>query len=114
MYLFKNSNIRAQAGGDPHAQRAAAGARFLDERNPGWENRINTETLSIASGSNCALGQVYGSYSRGLEATGTATQSASLGFAAFGGHGITVDEEYRLLTEAWRKEVQDRRSLVAV
>jgi len=110
MYLFRNSNIRAQAGGDPIAQRAAAGARFLDQRTPGWENRINTETLNIASGNNCALGQVYGSYGVGLSLTGAAPQSMSLGFSSTG----NIDREYELLTQAWRKEVQDRRSLVAV
>lgn len=110
MHLFKNSNIRAQAGGDSYAQRAAAGARFLDERTPGWESRINTATLNIASGNQCALGQVYGSYSEGLARTGAAPQSMSLGFSSTG----NLDREYRLLTEAWRKEVQDRRSLVAV
>lgn len=110
MILFKNSNIRAQAGGNGFADRAARGARFLDERAPGWESQINLDTLNIARSDNCALGQVYGSYGVGVQATGTAARVHDLGFMTAG----SIDEEYRLLTEAWKKEVQDRRALVSV
>ena len=39
--------------------RARRGARFLDEVAPGWENRIDLETLSLNDGMQCVCGQVF-------------------------------------------------------
>jgi hypothetical protein len=43
------------------------GAAFLDEKRPGWEFEINTRRLDIASHCSCLLGQLYGSYVRGVK-----------------------------------------------
>lgn len=111
MYLYKNSSIRAQAGGNDAASRAARGAAHLDSVNPGWHYRINTDTLNIATGGNCALGQVYGSYGNGVTVAGVAGRSGDLGMVAI---TANIDAEYRALTEAWVKEVESRRALVTV
>ena len=39
--------------------RVKRGARWLDENFPGWESRINTQTLSLSSGNDCICGQVF-------------------------------------------------------
>lgn len=49
------------------ASRVARGAKLLDRAQPGWEERIDTETLNIASIDRCVLGQLYGSYAKGME-----------------------------------------------
>lgn len=43
------------------------GAAYLDERRPGWEFEINLRRLDIASHCSCVLGQLYGSYVRGVQ-----------------------------------------------
>ncbi|HEU5032738.1 MAG TPA: hypothetical protein VFV01_48000 [Spirillospora sp.] len=40
-------------------ERVAAGAAWLDEKQPGWEARVNTERLNMESTCDCILGQVY-------------------------------------------------------
>lgn len=110
MVLFKNSNIRAAAGGgsDP-ASRAARGAAHLDAVRPGWHHRVDTDTLNIASGGRCALGQVYGSYGAGLTQGHVGSAAPSFGMVAMTSN---IDAEYRALTEAWVREVENRRVLV--
>ena len=41
---------------------------LLDKVKPGWEQRINVETLNLESAMECVLGQLYGSYADGLSA----------------------------------------------
>jgi hypothetical protein len=74
--------------------RAAAGAQFLDQQRPGWHRQVDTGTLHIARSDRCALGQLYGSYHRGLEVLHVAPRSAELGFSAMGGNA-TIDEYVR-------------------
>lgn len=40
-------------------QRVANGARWLDENFPGWEARVNPDTLLMHDGSRCICGQVF-------------------------------------------------------
>jgi len=109
MILFKNSNIRAQAGGGSDAaSRAARGAAHLDGVQPGWQNQINTNTLNIAHSHRCALGQVYGTYGAGLSQAHVGARAADLGMVAM---TANIDAEYRALTEAWVQEVEKRRVL---
>ena len=39
--------------------RVARGAQWLDEKFPGWEHRINMETLDLRTGTHCICGQVF-------------------------------------------------------
>ncbi len=39
--------------------RVERGARFLDEVAPGWEDRIDLETLDLVSGYHCICGQLW-------------------------------------------------------
>lgn len=40
------------------AERVAAGAAFLDEREPGWWQKVDLERISMDSACNCVLGQL--------------------------------------------------------
>jgi hypothetical protein len=54
--------LRNQIGGNVNnneKQRVQAGAAVLDEHNPGWHNRIDLDTLQLACGCDCVLGQIY-------------------------------------------------------
>ena len=46
---------------DTIAARVARGAALLDERIPGWDQRIDLDTLDIDSCQNCVLSQLFGS-----------------------------------------------------
>jgi hypothetical protein len=48
------------------AERAAAGAVFLDERLPGWHERIDLGALRLDSPCRCVLGQLDGGGDDGL------------------------------------------------
>ena len=40
-------------------ERVERGARLLDKRKPGWQDRIDLARLSVASADFCILGQLY-------------------------------------------------------
>ena len=84
------------------------GATMLDQREPGWRNRINTQTLDISSVSRCILGQLYDNYSIGLtRLTGTTDRptrtefSRQHGFHCQPSLGITNP----ILDRAWAEEI---------
>jgi len=82
-------------------ERVARGAARLDEAAPGWHENINVQTLNIASGSNCALGQTYGTYAQGINVLGIQGGGSDLGFNAQGG-------EFNALTAEWRRLIESR------
>lgn len=52
---------------DP-AERVALGIEFLDREGPdGWINKLDLDRLDVASVDDCPLGQLYGSYYRGVD-----------------------------------------------
>jgi len=46
--------------------RIERGAALLDTAAPGWEGKIDLNTLDLSSGWYCVVGQVYGDYIDGL------------------------------------------------
>jgi hypothetical protein len=74
-------------------------ARWLDQKVPGWEHRINLDTLDIKSCRNCVLGQLFGSYEQALQTLLKEAFSSYVG-DAFIDSGSTV---------LWRTEIRDRR-----
>ena len=86
-------------------QRVAAGAALLDQKNPGWRERINVEELQLWSRFQCILGQLYGVYETGLGALG-----------AYGNDGYNNELDWAIrhgfngrfgdpLNEAWKREL---------
>ena len=89
------------------AERVASGAALLDERMPGWHQRIDLDTLDIDSCKNCVLGQIYGSpqmevsFDPGL---GFDIDDADYRFAS------SSRQRVKRLTVAWRELIESRRA----
>lgn len=96
---------------------ADKGARLLDSAQPGWAHRIDLAELDLECTYSCVLGQLEGSYSRGMEAIEAPTSFRSRWSQA---HGFMVQDDtadeyeenggavYEDLTEAWREEIEPR------
>ncbi len=46
------------------------GAKWLDEKYPKWEDRINEENIRMECCVSCILGQLFNDYWRGIEKAG--------------------------------------------
>lgn len=102
----------------------ARGVELLDETVPGWDSRIDVETLNIASPVKCVLGQLFGGYGDGLRAlSGPMTRADVVGirygFMPRSSVITSVDdgwpaalaswyEEAERLTQEWRTVIQGR------
>lgn len=94
------------------AAKVAKGAELLDNERPGWADDIDLESLNMAEGNHCILGQLYGDYVDGLYALGFTRGWGSRG------HGFTLHvgwssasdsmEDWYTLHALWRKEVASR------
>lgn len=94
-------------------ERVMAGAALLDQRLPGWHDRIDTTVLIMDSGSRCVLGQLFGGrYSVGV--TKLFSLVPFIGNMA-AEHGFEPDfdadlAEYDKLDAAWRASIEERRA----
>jgi hypothetical protein len=84
---------------------AGRGARLLDRKRPGWATLVRRR-VNIRSGSDCILGQVYGSYARGAD---------DFGFGKFASafHGffwLNPFTTVRTLNKAWQAEIGQRQA----
>ena len=88
-------------------ERAAAGASFLDERVPGWWERIDGARLDLSCASGCILGQLNGRYGMSVGAVWVRSLETRrlLGWT-LSGEGW---DEYPDLTDCWRAEITHRR-----
>lgn len=93
------------------SEAAARGAQFLDERQPGWAERIDTESLSMIRPCRCIIGQLSGSrYSAGFQ------KIVNEGHPAYSEHAQSLgfvidaewDDQWDQLTGAWLKEIEKR------
>lgn len=77
------------------------GIALLDERVPGWRDRINLDDLDMGSITKCVLGQLFGQYVDGLnELFGdryTFFDGAHYGFTTIAGSFAS----FGALTERW-------------
>lgn len=87
---------------------AAKGAAILDAHRQGWWLLIEEDSLDLLSQHNCILGQVYGSYIRGLDALewDVARNVEHYGFCPSLQPGAPA-----LLKRAWLAEVAKRRAV---
>lgn len=87
--------------------RIERGATLLDEREPGWEQRIDLDRLDMSSTCDCVLGQLapmpYG-FGPMVRFLGIAGETARLGFMTWG------PESYGRLTAKWRALIASRRT----
>lgn len=100
-------------------QRAARGAAYLDDVDPGWHERVNPATLELGDGQCCVLGQLHGGFRQGLGRSailqlGSAPQ-ASLSPVRLGFQCVQdvpeawQDRDYAHLNAAWQHEIARRR-----
>ena len=95
------------------AERVAAGAALLDEREPGWWQRINLARLDLEAPCRCILGQLDDDLGEGrwrdlLARFGVAAcDDAYYGFNAE--EGRQEPGQYASLTAAWRELIGARR-----
>lgn len=98
-------------------ERIARGMQLLDERLPGWEQKIDLETLDIANSRCCvvsqsfddgrAYGRAYGKYTHGLLQLFPDGPAMDIDFGFF-----TQSNEAHLLpalTAAWKRAITARR-----
>jgi hypothetical protein len=99
-------------------ERVERGATYLDEVDPGWYRRVDSDTLELGDGQHCVLGQLHGEFRLGLGRSHLITMSsaprASLSPANYGFKCIdgVSDEwqarDYALLNAAWKEAVRMR------
>jgi hypothetical protein len=76
------------------------GVALLDERLPTWRQRVNPDTLDLANGCRCIVGQVLGDYDEGVALLGLSQRDAErYGFFTSG------RQTFRSLTEAWQRVI---------
>lgn len=88
-------------------ERVRAGATLLDATVPGWEGKIDPETLDLQSCVGCILGQCFDIYGSGTKHLGLNHQDAvAFGFHAEAEHSRDVAaREYAQLAPAWLHEI---------
>jgi hypothetical protein len=111
------------------AERVAAGAAWLDEHEPGWVDRIDTDRLDLSSRCRCVLGQLEmpllaaadadDAFEIGVERRQLSIYTTSLlGFDRCP-WGLPIqtyaetEAEYDQLTAAWRELIATRRATPA-
>ena len=81
-----------------------AGAKFLDEKMPGWMNKINLDNLMMSHGCSCILGQIFGDYQSAIGILMLSrTTSVDLGFTTY--------SQFTQLTEEWKEFMNNRLGL---
>lgn len=109
----------------PNAQaRVARGADYLDEVDPGWHLRVDPDTLELASGRACVLGQLHGDFRLGLGRAHLLNLSSaprpSLSPVAYGFRCVqnvpeaAQDRDYVFLNRAWTAEIRTRQDASAM
>lgn len=99
-------------------ERVERGAAYLDDADPGWHRRVDSETLELDDGRHCILGQLHGEFRLGLGRSHLISMSsaprASLSPVAYGFkcvENVSDDwqaRDYELLNEAWKDAVRTR------
>lgn len=108
----------------------ARGAALLDSKLPGWADQIDLDTLEMASGCRCVLGQLgrrkinldklgweRSPFERGVRLNGFAKlcrviDTARTGFVTFT-YRRNGSPSYDDLQDAWKQEIVARRTLDA-
>lgn len=84
--------------------RVMRGAALLDEKVPGWRERVNPDTLDMSSDRNCVLGQLYDWYALGLQTLGVTTVIEATRYGFDVAYNVVQRDRTQTpaLTDAWR------------
>lgn len=97
------------------ASRITAGAKLLDRNVSGWEDRIDLDKLDLSTHDCCMLGQLFGSYSKGLEDLNIGNPSR-YGFFTGTTHGPRTQRDflqYDKLKRIWTNLIRKRTATYA-
>jgi hypothetical protein len=89
----------------------ARGAALLNERVPGWRERLQLRRLHMEDCEQCVLGQIYGDYVMGLDALWPdlvmASEDSTFGFDLVRPYppSPSKEERYKVLAAAWREAI---------
>ena len=90
------------------------GAKRMDERQPGWAERVDPETIDIHSGFACVIGQATGKY---VDFSHFIDEGENIGDLGFNTLTEKLPDDVldglkhkRAIEDAWRDEVTKRRS----
>jgi len=121
LFQRKRAGRSARVSYESARERAAAGAAFLDEQQPGWYEIIDVDGLELSHGGACVLGQLHGEFRMGLGRAAIFNFSSApranlspvrLGFLCVQGvSAAEQDRDYDLLNAAWREEIRRRRQV---
>ena len=98
---------------DVFARRVERGAALLDRVNPEWFRQVNVSCLNIKSNEWCVLGQVCGTYTKGLIETGLGNNSNAVTYGFFIHLRSTALGSFLkkiLLERNWKKMIRSRLS----
>lgn len=91
-------------------QRVQAGVRMLDQKlGSTWRKNINLERFNLMNTRCCMLGQLFGSYSRGVQALGLTGDYEAVA-CGFESKNWTF-EEFGELTREWKLVVASSRCI---
>lgn len=101
------------------AVRVSRGVALLDEKRPGWWERVDPERLNMQTACGCVLGQLEGEYCAGVKAVAGIEMGRLWSRNAFGVHygfdvplasaSILDDEGYDGLQAEWLRVIAVRR-----
>ncbi len=94
-------------------EKVSVGASFLDEKDAGWERRIDTNILDIRWSDVCILAQLSGemSYTSGMYSFGLpgAWEAERMGFCVpTGTHSDDYEDTNDILVCLWKEEIEKR------
>ena len=81
------------------AERVLAGRLLLDKKYPGWREKINVDRLRMEDERNCLLGQLFGTFRKGLAALGL-----DIGKPCAHLYGFTAEQDVADFSTGKRKE----------
>lgn len=96
-------------------ENVARGAAFLDQRYPGWEDRIDLGTLTLSSCTQCVLGQLIPGFhweNKLIHERLTFADATACGFMMRGGDEFamflkSLKDDYELADRLWYQPLQD-------
>ncbi|MBX4198906.1 hypothetical protein KW800_01355 [Candidatus Parcubacteria bacterium] len=92
-------------------RRVRYGAKQLDRFQPGWVGRVDVDKLDVSDRERCVAGQLVGDFSRNYDQLDISNNPIATGMFVEGPlDSPVVRSEYRLLTEAWKREIAVRRA----
>jgi hypothetical protein len=103
-----------------------AGMALLDEKAPGWREKVDLDKLNMGGCVRCILGQIYGHFDEGLTALGICEvgvveiqfdlaieKAARYGFAIEDPYLKNYHLDYATFTQTWKEALSEPSSPVA-